>query len=87
MSANAIAVSRRLVEKGVDKQTADAVAEEFADFKEDVVDNRDDNFATKADLYAVKAELKADIARVETKSNLSIALILVVLAAVLADKF
>ena len=51
MSANAFAISRRLAEKGVDKQIADAVAEE-------IVTHSDENLATKADIAQLKGEIK-----------------------------
>lgn len=52
MTANAFAISRRLVEKGVEKRTADAVAEE-------IVTHSDESLATKADIAELKGEIKA----------------------------
>ena len=51
MSANAFAISRRLAERGVDKQIADAVAEE-------IVTHSDDNLATKADIARLEVQMK-----------------------------
>ena len=51
MSANAFAISRRLAEKGVDKQIADAVAEE-------IVTHSDENLATKADIARLEGKIE-----------------------------
>ena len=50
MSANAFAISRRLAEKGVDKQIADAVAEE-------IITHSDENRATKADIARLEGKI------------------------------
>ena len=51
MSTNAFAISRRLAERGVDKQTADAVAEE-------IVAHSDDNLATKSDIVRLEGKIE-----------------------------
>ena len=56
MATNSIEISRELVNEGMDKKIADAVAVA-------IVKHYDENFATKADI----AGLKADIARLEGK--------------------
>lgn len=52
MAANAFAISRRLIERGVDKSTAEAVAEEL-------VTHADENLATKADVAELKGYVLA----------------------------
>lgn len=50
MSTNAFAISRRLVERGLDKKVADAVAEE-------IVTHADDNHSTKADIARLEGRI------------------------------
>ena len=54
MATNAFAISRRLVEKGVDKPTADAVVEEIGT-------HSDENHASKADITRVETKLNVVI--------------------------
>ena len=57
MTANAFAVSRRLVEKGVAKDTAEAIAEE-------IVTHSDENLATKADIARLEGKIETLAAQV-----------------------
>ena len=50
MATNAFAISRRLVEKGVDKPTADVVAEEIGA-------HSDENHASKSDITRVETKI------------------------------
>ena len=50
MTTNAFAISRHLVEKGVDKPTADAVAEE-------IVTHSDESHASKSDIIRVETKI------------------------------
>ena len=52
MATNAFAISRRLVEKGVDKPTADAVAEEIGA-------HSDESHASKADIARLEGKIEA----------------------------
>lgn len=73
MTTNAFAISRRLVEKGVAKETAEAIAEE-------IVTHSDESLATKADIARIEAKLDA-------KFNIIIALVSAIFIALVADKF
>ena len=52
MTTNAIAVSRRLAGAGMEKQAAEAIAEE-------IVTHSDEHLATKADIAGIKGEFGA----------------------------
>ena len=52
MTTNAIAISRRLAGAGMEKQAADAIAEE-------IVTHSDEHLATKADIAGIKGEISA----------------------------
>ena len=52
MTTNAIAVSRRLAGAGLEKQAAEAIAEE-------IVTHSDEHLATKADIAGIKGEFGA----------------------------
>lgn len=60
MSASAFAISRRLAERGVDKKTADAVAEE-------IITHTDENHATKADIVRLEGKIESLAVRMEGK--------------------
>ena len=69
MTANAFAISRRLVEKGVEKRTADAVAEE-------IVTHSDENFATKADIARLEGKIEALASELRAQIKLLTALVI-----------
>ena len=52
MTTNAIAISRRLAGAGMEKQAAEAIAEE-------IVTHSDEHLATKADIAGIKGEIGA----------------------------
>ena len=52
MTTNAIAVSRRLAGAGMEKQAAEAIAEE-------IVTHSDEHLASKADIAGIKGEFSA----------------------------
>lgn len=75
MTINAFAISRRLVEKGMNKQTADAIAEE-------IVTHSNERLATKEGVARVEAKVSV----LETKINVLVVLNVGLLITVLADK-
>lgn len=68
MTANAFAISRRLVDKGLEKAAADAVAEEIVAYS-------DEHLATKADIAELKGEMKALAAEMRVQLKLLMGLV------------
>ena len=79
MTVNAFAISRRLAEKGVDKATAEAVAEE-------IVTHSDERHATKEDIAEVKGMIQRVEAKMDAKFNLSIGLMSAFFIAFVVEK-
>lgn len=52
MTTNAFSISRRLVDRGVDKSTANAVAEE-------IVTHSDEHLATKSDIARLEGQISS----------------------------
>ncbi len=67
MTTNAIAISRRLANAGVEKQVAEAIAEE-------IVTHSDEHLATKADIAEIKGEINALKAQIKMQTNLTMGL-------------
>ena len=67
MVANAIAISRGLVDAGIDPKAADAIAEA-------VVTHSDDSHATKSDIAELRGNMNAQFAEVKAQIKLIMAL-------------
>ena len=82
MTINAIAISRRLAESGMDRKTAEAVAEE-------IVTHSDETFATKADIAELKGEIMGEIKSLAVQVKLLTGLVIglyIGLAALFVDR-